>query len=138
MGPASIADTTRFGRVRAALLWPLRAIVGRDFFVSYTRRDAAPYAAKLAALLGERHSDYLDQLDTPQGADLPPRLVRALRLATTMVVVGSPESTSSRWVAQELALFAVLDCFDEQPKCLARFERRELCPQKRTWLVQPL
>ena len=55
-----------------------RFVAGRDFFISYTRTDAAPYAARLARILGEKHTVYLDQLDTPQGVALPPRLVRAL------------------------------------------------------------
>ena len=90
----------------ALLERPVRWIVGRDFFISYTRRDAARYAARLARLLGERHSVYLDQLDTPQGPELPPRLVRAVRRASTLVLVGSPGALASNWVRRELVEFA--------------------------------
>jgi WD40 repeat protein len=83
----------------------VRWILGRDFFISYTRRDAARYAARLARLLGERHSVYLDQLDIPQGAELPPRLVRAVRRASTVVLVGSPAALDSHWVRRELIEF---------------------------------
>jgi hypothetical protein len=81
-----------------------RFVVGRDFFISYTRRDAAPYAARLARTLGAKHTVYLDQLDTPQGLALPARLVRALQLSTALIVVGSPASILSTWVHRELEL----------------------------------
>ena len=84
---------------------PLRQFFGRDFFISYTRRDAAPYASRLAARLGETHSVYLDQLDTPRGTELPGALRRALRRASSTVLVGSPGALGSRWVRQELETF---------------------------------
>ena len=84
-------------------LW--RELFGRDYFISYTRRDAARYASRLAARLGETHSVYLDQLDTPRGSELPPALRRALRGASTTVLVGSPGALGSRWVHQELETF---------------------------------
>ena len=82
-----------------------RPVAGRDFFISYARSDAAPYAARLARVLGESHTVYLDQLDTPQGAELPPRLVRALQLSTALIVIGSPAAVPSRWVNLELERF---------------------------------
>jgi WD40 repeat protein len=83
----------------------LREIFGRDYFISYARRDAAPYAARLAKLLGERHSVYFDQLDIPRGQGLPLRLRQALRRASMLVLVGSPEAISSGSVRDELRLF---------------------------------
>src|SRR5687767_12802812 len=80
-------------------------LFGRDYFISYARRDAASYAARLARLLGERHSVYLDQLDVPRGAELPPRLRRALRRASVLVLLGSPQAARSASVRDELALF---------------------------------
>ena len=50
-------------RLRRLTDWVFRQFTGRDYFISYTRRDAAPYASRLAARLGESHSVYLDQLD---------------------------------------------------------------------------
>jgi WD40 repeat protein len=83
----------------------LRDVFGRDYFVSYARRDGGRYAARLSRLLGERHSVYLDQLDVPRGAKLPPRLRHALRRATVLVIVGSPEAARSASVRDELTLF---------------------------------
>ena len=92
-------------RVRELTDLVLRQFTGRDFFISYTRKDAAPYASRLAARLGETHSVYLDQLDTPRGSELPTALRRALMCASTTILVGSPEALNSRWVRQELESF---------------------------------
>lgn len=72
-------------RVRRLTDWVFRQFSGRDYFISYTRRDA-PYASRLAARLGELHSVYLDQLDTPRGSEQPPALRRALMRARTTVL----------------------------------------------------
>jgi WD40 repeat protein len=84
---------------------PLREIVGRDYFISYARRDGARYAARLARLLAERHTVYIDQLDVPRGAELPARLRGALRQASVLVLVGSPEAVRSDSIRKELILF---------------------------------
>lgn len=82
-----------------------RFLFGRDFFISYSRRDAAAYAAKLASQLGVRYSCYLDQLATPRGEKLPAPIQRELRRATVCVLIGSPGALRSVYVQHELELF---------------------------------
>lgn len=80
---------------------------GPDIFVSYARLDGAGYAAALGAALNADALDFhcfLDQWDAPPGRKIPPRVMRALRRAT-MLVVGSPAAASSEQVDKEVAAF---------------------------------
>jgi WD40 repeat protein len=83
----------------------VRYIFGRDFFISYARRDAAAYAAALATELGTTHSCYLDQLATPRGAELPAPIRKEVSRATTFVLVGSPAAVESHYVGDEIERF---------------------------------
>jgi len=91
--------------VPAWLQAPERFLFGRDFFISYSRRDAAAYAANLAKQLGEEHSCYLDQLATPRGVQLPAPIRRELRRATVLALIGSPGALQSPYVRTEIELF---------------------------------
>ena len=91
--------------VRAVPLTASRFLFGRDFFISYSRRDAAAYSATLASRLSKHFSCYLDQLATPRGEKLPAPIARELKRATTLVLVGSPGAIESLYVPEELQLF---------------------------------
>jgi hypothetical protein len=75
-----------------------RLLFGRDFFISYPRREAARYAATLASRLSKQFSCYLDQLATPRGEKLPTPISRELARATVFVLVGSPGAIESIYV----------------------------------------
>jgi len=85
--------------------WATRYLFGRDFFISYSRRDATTYAAALARRLDDRYSCYLDQLATPRGEALPMPIQRELRRATVLILVGSAGAIQSAYVGDELKLF---------------------------------
>ena len=100
------ARTTKLVRQLHLLLdAPGRFLFGRDFFISYSRRDAAAYAATLANKLAEQHSCYLDQLAIPRGAELPVPIRREVKRAATVVLVGSRAAVDSSYVKDEIELF---------------------------------
>jgi hypothetical protein len=80
-------------------------LLGRDFFVSYTRRDATKYAAQFSQRLMTTHRVYLDQLALPTGPGLPARLRRDLSRSTALILVGSPECVASRGMRKEIVTF---------------------------------
>jgi WD40 repeat protein len=82
-----------------------RLLFGRDFFISYPRREAARYAATLASRLSKQFSCYLDQLATPRGEKLPTPISRELARATVFVLVGSPGAIESIYVREEIRRF---------------------------------
>lgn len=92
-------------RIWRIATWPARLLLGRDFFVSYTRRDATKYAAQLGRCLSTTHRVYLDQLALPAGPGLPARLRRDLSRSTALILVGSPECVASRGMRKELVTF---------------------------------
>jgi WD40 repeat protein len=106
-----MADRLKMMRARLAKELPMRhagfarLLFGRDFFISYSRRDAAAYAATLASRLSAHYSCYLDQLALPRGAELPSPIRREVRRATVLVLVGSPGAVDSIYVRDELQLF---------------------------------
>jgi hypothetical protein len=76
-----------------------------DIFISYTRKDAATYAASLAArLTSEGYSCYLDLATTP-GTDLFSSQSRAIRRCRAMVVIVSPMASSSALVEAQVRGF---------------------------------
>jgi WD40 repeat protein len=92
-------------RAIALLLWPTRVVFGRDVFISYARSDAATYAAALANALRPHYSCYLDQHAVPRGEKLPFRVRREVYVASSLVLVGTPNATKSPWVSAELQRF---------------------------------
>jgi len=81
-------------------------IVGYDFFISYRRSDASPYASGLARLLEKADFRcFLDDNEGVPGRPLTDRLRRALLRSRTLVVVASPELPQSPWVPQEIEIF---------------------------------
>ena len=82
-------------------------LVGYDFFISYRRSDASPYAASLAkALAAADFRCFLDDADATPGQPLTPRLVRALKHSKVLIVIVSPEVGTSTWVRQEVEIFS--------------------------------
>ena len=92
-------------RARSWLDAPMRLLFGRDVFISYSRHDAARYAAALARQLSETHSCYLDQHAAPRGDKLPRQLQRDLRRASALVLVVSQGARNSVYVAAEIEEF---------------------------------
>lgn len=81
-------------------------LVGYDFFISYRRSDASPYALGLARLL--RRADFrcfLDDNEAVPGRPLTDRLRKALLRSKMLVVVASPDLDQSPWVPQEIEIF---------------------------------
>ena len=82
-------------------------LTGYDFFISYRRSDAAPYASRLEKLL--READFrcfLDDNEASAGQPLTERIRAGLRRSKVLVLLASPEIRASKWVAEELEIFA--------------------------------
>jgi WD40 repeat protein len=97
-------------RDRIVALWRrvIWFVAGPDIFLSYSRLDGARYAAALGSALNTASLDFhcfLDQWDAPPGRRIPLRVLRALRRATMLVVVGSPAAAVSTSVLQEVVEF---------------------------------
>lgn len=83
-----------------------RFLLGDDIFISYSRRDAATYAAGLAnELVKLGFTCRFDQWGTQPGKEIPAALKRAIRNSALFVLVGSDGATQSKAVAEELAEF---------------------------------
>lgn len=85
------------------------ALVGYDFFISYRRSDATPYAAALFETL--RQADFrcfLDDNDATPGKPLTDKLQRALKRSKVLLIIASPDLPSSIWVPKEVEIFAKL------------------------------
>lgn len=84
----------------------LRLLFGNDIFISYSRADAAAYAAGLAGALAERGlACHLDQWGSQPGTEVPPEILRALRRSAMLVVVGSEGAAQSAAVEREIREF---------------------------------
>jgi hypothetical protein len=84
----------------------LRYLFGKDIFISYSRLDGKDYAAALAdALIRRKFSVALDQFGALPSITIPPSVMRELRRASTLVVVGSAQAAGSAAVGEEVACF---------------------------------
>jgi WD40 repeat protein len=84
----------------------LRFLFGDDIFVSYSRADAATYAAGLASALTAKHfACKLDQWGSQPGKEIPRPLKNALTRSSILVLVGTPAAAVSEAVGQEIREF---------------------------------
>jgi hypothetical protein len=82
-------------------------LTGYDFFISYRRSDAAPYASRLDKQL--READFrcfLDDNEASAGEPLTERIRAGLRKSKVLILLASPGVCASKWVAEELEIFA--------------------------------
>lgn len=83
------------------------AVLGLDerkVFISYSRRDGAETAERLARVLTEHRFDvFLDRFRIPPGADLLERISDELIDKAMVVVVETPGSVASPWVRYEVS-----------------------------------
>jgi hypothetical protein len=89
----------------------LRALFGRDVFLSYSHRDGTDYVRKLAKALesargGKRLNCFFDQRSAILDARMPREIVRVLRRSSMLVVVATPGAASSTSVRTEISAFA--------------------------------
>jgi hypothetical protein len=92
--------------IRRVYEMALRYLLGQDAFISYSRPDAFDYAGSLASLLTQKgFTVFCDQAGTPPGLKVPREVLRNARLASVMVVLGSPGALESPHVLQELNAF---------------------------------
>jgi WD40 repeat protein len=84
-----------------------RFFFGEDFFITYGRADAGPYAAALANRLSKAgFTCFLDQWHPVVDSAVPPDVLRVLRHASVQVLVATPAAAVSTAVAEEVAVFA--------------------------------
>jgi len=84
----------------------IRFIFGIDIFISYSRKDTAVYAERLAILLQENEFKcYLDKWGTQPGQNLSFSLKRILRHSSLFVVIGSDKAGESNSVYKEVEEF---------------------------------
>jgi hypothetical protein len=84
-----------------------RNLAADDIFISYSRGDAAIYADGLADALSRKgFSVFIDRLGTKANARLSDSLLRKLRGASMLVLIGSPCAAASEFVGQEVAEFS--------------------------------
>ena len=84
----------------------LRYLFGADVFISYARSDGERYASKLASSLQALGlTCFIDQYDSLPGEYVPPRVIRALKGSSLLVLVGTPKASASRSVLQEVQVF---------------------------------
>jgi WD40 repeat protein len=82
-----------------------RLLLGDDIFISYPRSDGATYAAGLASRLTELHfACRLDQWGTSPGG-IPPKMLRALRRSSMLVVIGTRGGLDSDGMKREITEF---------------------------------
>ena len=83
----------------------VKVLLGYDLFVSYSRRDAGPYARALVEQLEDLDfSCFIDVEELPVGQPLPPGLQRALRKSQALLLIGTEKGLTSRFVDQEVRL----------------------------------
>src|SRR5215475_8533909 len=78
-------------------------VSGWDIFISYARADASECAERLASEL--REAGYLSFVDTSgaqQGNELSAEIESAVRRCRLMIVLVTPASLRSEWVANEV------------------------------------
>ena len=79
----------------------------RRIFISYSHRDGAAEAERLAMLLNERRFDvFLDRFRLEPGVDFAERIADELADKAMVVVVETPEAVLSDWVRHELSIAA--------------------------------
>jgi hypothetical protein len=110
------APTTEMGSkarvefgVRMRIEWS--PLFGYDIFISYRRGDgsggSSEYAAALRSKLQEAEFQcFLDNDDAPVGESLNPAIRRGLGRSRAMVVLCTPGSLKSVWVADEVRYFS--------------------------------
>ncbi len=92
--------------LKSSLSAPVRFFFGDDIFISYARRDGVNYAEGLASALAARNlACRVDLWETTPGADLPPKLRRALKWSKMFVLLGTEAAAGSKYVALELQEF---------------------------------
>ena len=97
---------TSRSRLGLALSRPYRYLFGEDVFISYSRADAATYAAVLANLLSdEGFSVFLDQWETEPGVEIPRRILRVFQRGSMLVVVASLGAANAMAIGRELREF---------------------------------
>jgi hypothetical protein len=85
----------------------LRWLTGKDVFVSYSRRDGADYALKLASdLAGEGYACVIDQWGTQPGGKTPRSLQRDLMNCHALVLVSTRGAGESAHVFDEVRDYA--------------------------------
>lgn len=93
--------------VKAPLPRAYRFFFGEDFFITYGRADACPYAAALANHLSKSgFTCFLDQWHPVVDSTVPPNVLRALHHASVQVIVATPAAATSTAVAEEVEVFA--------------------------------
>jgi hypothetical protein len=84
-----------------------RLLFGNDFYICYTRRDAADYARELSYQLAKR--GFSSKLDDPSpGYEIPTSAKKALGNSSAMVVLATHRSAKSQHVRYEIEEFAQL------------------------------
>lgn len=79
---------------------------GVDFFISYSRIDGSLYTLQLADMLTKKgFSCYIDQWGSQPGKELPLSLLKIIRNASVLVVVGSNGACESENVGKEIDEF---------------------------------
>jgi hypothetical protein len=85
---------------------PFRSVAADDIFISYTRRDAAKYAAGLAAELnGRGFSCFTDMLGTVPAKDVPDMVMEKIRSCAMFVVVCTERAATRDTIHDEVKEF---------------------------------
>lgn len=106
-GDAVLSSRTLPEEAKLLLRRAYRFFFGEDFFITYGRADAGPYAAALANHLGKAgFTCFLDQWHPVVNSTVPPDVLRVLRHASVQVLVATPAAAISTAVAEEVAVFA--------------------------------
>ncbi len=83
-----------------------RRLFGFDFFISYGRRDAIPYATALEAALKNRgFRCFLDHKDMPPGQSLSATTRQGLSASRVLLLVATEAAMESRYVEEEVRAF---------------------------------
>ncbi|HXM49666.1 MAG TPA: TIR domain-containing protein [Pyrinomonadaceae bacterium] len=85
-----------------------KVLSGEDIFISYARRDGGKYARNLFMKLTDKKegfSCFIDELGTEPGQKIPSSLRRKVRNSSTLVLIGSPCSTASTAMGDEIDEF---------------------------------
>jgi hypothetical protein len=78
-----------------------------DIFISYKRGEADLYGSALASYLTEKkYRCYFDQHVRDEGQDdLPVSLKKAVRNSTMLIILGTTQVDSSKWIRQEIEAY---------------------------------
>jgi len=82
-------------------------LFGYDFFISYSWKDGATYAVRLAAALKQRGFDcFLDAQSYDKGDDWKAVGAASLRRTSQLILVGTPGALSSDPILREVRIFS--------------------------------